>query len=415
MANNITIPLTGSYKDYLTNKFHASFSFKSVNKLDIHRIINNLSSKNSSGHDEISSVLLKKLGNILSSPITTIINQSLKSGIFPDNLKIAKISPIFKKGDHHQIENYRPISLLPTISKIFEKVVFIQLYDFFSENNFLYPSQYGFRKKHSTELAALETVDILLNKLDNKQTPAAIFIDLSKAFDTIDHQILLNKLSYYGIKNTALKWFTNYLFARSQYVEINSQKSSKIKISTGIPQGSILGPLLFIIYINDFIKCSDLFKFILYADDTTLITPNLSEKNVNHVNHELNKISNWLAHNKLSLNVKKTKFIHFHNINKTIPNNIVLRINNTTIEKTDSFDFLGLTLNENFKWKSHVNKVANKTARYIGVLNKLKTYVPKNILKTIYNSLFYLISHMVFWLGVFQLHVSLNCRNGRLD
>ena len=237
MANNITIPLTGSYKDYLTNKFHASFSFKSVNKLDIHRIINNLSSKNTSGHDEISSVLLKKLVNILPGPITTIINQSLKSGIFPDNLKIAKISLIFKKGDHHQIENYRPISLLPTISKIFEKVVFIQLYDFFSENNFLYTSQYGFSKKPSTELAALETVDILLNKLDNKQTPAAIFIDLSKAFDTIDHQILLNKLSYYGIKNTALKWFTNYLFARSQYVEINSQKSSKIKISTGIPQG----------------------------------------------------------------------------------------------------------------------------------------------------------------------------------
>ena len=118
------------------------------------------------------------------------------SGIFPDNLKIAKISPIFKKGDHHQIENYRPISLLLTISKIFEKVVFIQLYDFFSENNFLlvYPSQYGFREKHSTEPAALETVDILPNKLDNKQTPAAIFIDLSKAFDTIDHHILLNKL-----------------------------------------------------------------------------------------------------------------------------------------------------------------------------------------------------------------------------
>ena len=167
-------------------------------------MIRKLKPKSSFGHDGISSILLKHIADIIAPILAITINQSLMTGIFPKSLKIAKISPIYKKENPHIADNYRPISLLPVISKIFEKVVFIQVYDYFVENKLLYDSQYGFRKRHSTELAALEFIDKIATHLDQGKLPLAIFLDLSKAFDTIDHSILINKLEYYGIKGNAL-------------------------------------------------------------------------------------------------------------------------------------------------------------------------------------------------------------------
>ena len=175
--------------------------------------------------------------------------------------------PLFKnKGDCHLFDNYRPISLLPTISKIFEKVVHKQLYDYFTENNLFYKSQYGYRKGHSTELAALELADRISQYLDNGEIPIAIFLDLSKAFDTLDHRILLSKLKYYGIHGTALQWFESYLSNRSQYVVYEDTKSKQSPLLTGVPQGSVLGPLLFLIYMNDIYKASEKFNSVLFAD-----------------------------------------------------------------------------------------------------------------------------------------------------
>merc|ERR1711884_504712 len=223
--------------------------------------------------DGVSSILLKKLCPEINEVLTCIINQSLMTGIFPSSLKIAKISPIYKKEDPHLTDNYRPISLLPVISKIFEKVAFKQVYDYFNENNLLYKSQYGFRKKHSTELAGLEFYDKIINYLENGKLPLAVFLDLSKAFDTIDHEILLSKLRYYGITGNSLLWFKSYLSNRKQYVQFKDSFSSYSMIRTGVPQGSILGPLLFIIYMNDIAHITDKFYFTIYADDTTLIAP----------------------------------------------------------------------------------------------------------------------------------------------
>ena len=161
-------------------------------------------------------------------PLTTIINQSLQTGIFPSSLKIAKVLPFYKKGDNQLFNNYRPISLLPVISKVFERAVFNQLYDYCTKNNIFYNSQYGFRKAHSTELACLEYIDKVLHDLDKKHMPISIFIDLSKAFDTLDHKIMLHKLSHYGVSQNALKWFDSYLYNRYQYVEYDSHKSEKL-------------------------------------------------------------------------------------------------------------------------------------------------------------------------------------------
>ena len=293
---------------------------------------------------------MKDIKGIISRPLSIIINQSLCSGIFPCKLKLAKVIPLYKKEDQRVFGNYRPISLLSSISKIFEKVAFKQILEYFTSNNLLFESQYGFRENHSTELAALEFIDRIKLKINRKKIPFSIFLDLSKAFDALSHDILLTKLRYYGIQGMALNWFQSYLTKRSQYVQYNDTSSSIREIETGVPQGSILGSLLFIIYMNDIHTVSDKFSFILYADDTTLISPlcsfsHCSQDDMNYVstiiNLELTKISDWLAVNKHSLNAAKTKFMLFHNYQKCINEADIphLTINDTVIERVTEFNF----------------------------------------------------------------------------
>ena len=348
--------------------------------LNIEEVLKNLKTKKSSGQDGISSTLLKSFDGQITNVLTLIINQSLSTGIFPNKLKIAKVVPVFKKDDPHQPGNYRPISLLPAISKIFEKVVYKQVYNYMNGNNLLYKSQYGFRKKHSTEFAAMEVTDQIFKDLDQKKVPLAIFLDFSKAFDTIDHIILLDKLTYYGIQGTALNWFRSYLKNRTQYVQYKDEESRSSKITTGVPQGSILGPLLFIIYINDIAKVTNKFHFTIYADDTTLLEPlctfsQNNEQNSNllsrDINNELKAIVEWLALNKLSLNVKKTKMMLFHYKQRSITNMIPkLEINGIPIERVQEFNFLGINLDENMTWKSHVKKIACKIACTVALTKK---------------------------------------------
>ena len=285
---------------YLTIPYPASFNFAYTNPDDIEKITRNLRPKSSAGCDNISTKLLKEIENVVSRPLSIKINQSLCTGIFPDRLKIAKVIPLYKKDDNTLFGNYCPISLLSSISKFFERVAFNQLYDYFSSNGLLYESQYGLRKLHSTESAALEFTDRISQEMDAKRIPFSILLDLSKAFATLDHNVLLSKLDYYGIKDTVLDWFKRYLTNRTQYVDCNGISSSIRKIETGVPQASILGPLLFLIYMNDIYTVSNNLNFILYADDTTLSSPICSftrgcDGNIDIVstliNSELNKIA----------------------------------------------------------------------------------------------------------------------------
>ena len=303
-------------------------------------VINSLTNKSRVGIDGISTILLKCIAPSIIKPLTLIINQIMKTGVFPNKIKLAKVIPIYKKDGPTQVTNYRPISLLPVLSKVVEKTIAKQLSEYFEENKLFNQNQYGFRTGHSTEHAALELVDKITSQMDNNETPINIFLDLSKAFDTIDHNILLDKLKYYGLYDTAIKLFRSFLTNRYQYVQMENAKSQMLGINTGVPQGSILGPLLFIIYINDISQSSDKFDFLAYADDTTLSTTlnklttsdgmNISDL----INLELYKINEWLEINKLSLNANKSRFMIFHMPNKqiTLP---ILQICNTNIEKVN--------------------------------------------------------------------------------
>ena len=282
-----------------------------------------------------------------------MINQVLNNGIFPDKLKIAKVVHIFKSGDCALTNNYRPISLLPVISKVIENIIYTQLSLYFESNKLFSDGQYGFRPNRSTEQATLELTDRIISAMDNNDVPIGIFLDLSKAFDTIDHAILLSKLEHYGVDGIPLQLVNNYLTIRKQYVKRNEVNSNLLPINTGVPQGSILGPLLFI-YINDFTRASSIFDFICYADDTTLFSTlnNLvNAQNINPdiiINKELATINEWLDINKLSFNVTKNKFMVFHTQHKhRAIKPPVPKINNTNIEKVEQFKFLGLNLDSN--------------------------------------------------------------------
>jgi hypothetical protein len=393
LARKITAPRNKTFQNYLTKTCDNIFKFQDITEITVNNIIDNLAPKISFGFDGLSTKLIKSIKPVIVRPITIIINQMLKTGTFPDKLKIAKINPIYKKEDETLFTNYRPISLLPAISKVFEKVMSQQIYKFFHDKKLFYCAQYGFRSEHSTEFAALEFVDRVIVDMDQMETPIGIFLDLSKAFDTLDHEILLHKLKFYGFDKNALKLMESYLTDRKQYVQMEDTISEYSNVSTGVPQGSILGPLLFIIYINDIAQASNLFDFIIYADDTSLTTTleiiykkdnNSSIQNI--INTELTNINDWLKVNKLSLNIKKTKYMIFHMPKKKV-NTIELKIEDTIIERVSDFNFLGITINEHLNWKSHIDNISNKISRNIGIVNKLKHFLPLNTKILIYNSL----------------------------
>ena len=260
-----------SYRDFLANRLTEDFVFKECDENEIRSIISSLDVTKSSGPNSIPVRILHLLKDFICNPLNKIFKLSLLTGQHPDILKISKTIPIFKKGSRLLVSNYRPISLLSNLNKILEKIVHDRVYTFLEDFQCIYSFQFGFRKKHSTNHALIEITETIRQALDNKKIACGIFVDLQKAFDTVNHDILISKLDHYGIRGSANKWFASYLKNRSQFVSILGFDSSTKPISHGVPQGSVLGPLLFLIYINDLhlaIKNSKVFHF---ADDTNLL------------------------------------------------------------------------------------------------------------------------------------------------
>ena len=367
-----------------------SFAFFPTNASEVTNIVLNFKNKLSFGFDNIPVSILKCSMFSIAEPLAAVINDSLSSGIFPDQLKIAKVCPIFKSGDKSDFQNYRPISVLPSFSKVFVKVVHSRLLSSLQSNNVLCRNQFGFRKNHSTYMALIELYDKVSLAIDNNEFSIGIFIDLSKAFDTLDHRILLKKLEHYGIRGMALKWFVSYLSNRSQCVSLNGVMSDLKPITHGVPQGSILGPLLFILYINDIVNCSEHLFFVLFADDTNLF---FSHKDVLHlfntVNRELGKLSDWFKVNKLSLNVKKTNYILFGRKYMTLSETHNVLIDGLRIERVQCTKFLGVFIDEKLNWKKHIEHIASKISKGLGAMGRVRNIVPVKALLMLYHALIY--------------------------
>ena len=385
---------SNDYKFFLSSQPN-SFYFTEATNSEIEKTILSLDDKKSSGYDKISAKVLKIAAKYHISFITNIINLSISSGTFPTSLKIAQVVPIHKSGNTNDISNFRPISLLPIFSKVLEKIVHIRLYNYLKVYNIISDNQYGFLPGLSTESALSEFTKFTYCSMNNNNKTAAIFLDISKAFDSVDHDILLNKLSSIGIRGLGLNWFTSYLKNRKQFVKLDNYNSKLLNIKTGVPQGSILGPLLFLLYINDFCKLTLHGKIITYADDTVILYSCTNLQNLqNSMNEDLLVIKNWFNANKLSININKTKFInfsiygpselislHYHQITCNMYN-----CKCPPLQQVSTIKYLGLNVDFNLKWKSHVAYLINKLRYVLYKFYYIKKIVNNRFLLQLYYS-----------------------------
>jgi hypothetical protein len=372
--------------DYLKNMQLNSMFLTPVTSEEIKKIMFSLKDS-APGHDDIRLGPLKSVFLSINEPLTYICNLSLNQGVFPDILKIANVIPLYKKDDPMSFNNYRPVSLLCSLSKVLEKIMYTRVISFLDDNKILFAYQFGFRKSHSTYLALTVLMDKILKSLENGDYVVGVYLDFSKAFDTVDHKILLSKLNYYGIRDSALNWFQNYLENRSQYVTYNNERSELKYMQCGVPQGSILGPLLFLIYINDLSNVCKSTMPIFFADDSNLFKngKNISEIEKN-LNEELSHIVKWLKINKLTLNVDKTQCMLF--TSKHYNRALDLKIENSHIVQVKKAKFLGVIIDEKLKWKDHILYISNKISKAIGIIIKARVLGKKSML-TLYYSLIY--------------------------
>ena len=384
LAEKIPKPNT-KFQDYLNNPNEHSIYLKETTPAEVDKLICGLDSNKAPDLYGMSSKIVQMGGFIMAGIISHLFNMSIKHGRFPNFLQNAKVVPCHKDESRLEMSNYRPISLLPTISKIFEKLMYSRLIDFIKKHNILYENQFGFQSGMSTEYAVNALLNNIIETLEKKEFGVCILLDFAKAFDTVNHEILISKLENYGIRGVALQWLRSYLSNRMQCVEIGDVQSELEFIKCGVPQGSVLGPLLFLIYINDIVNSSTIFKFILFADDTSLYYSCKNARTIEEtVNRELAKISDWLSANRLSLNVGKSKLLYFTNNDRGILKDIDIRINNQILAEVSNAKYLGVYIDNKLQWDTHINNIKLRLSKGVSILAKIRHYVPSSVLRSLY-------------------------------
>lgn len=381
-----------------------SIFLKPTNTNEVKSIINALKIKNG-GVDKINAKTLKVISNHIALPLSHIFNLCIEKSIWPDALKKAEIIPVHKAGVKYNITNYRPISLISNLAKVFERIIYNRLYDFIQKHSIISKHQFGFMKNIGSKNALNYITNILYNNVDKTIPTIVTFLDLAKAFDTVDHKLLLDKLFCIGIRGQALDLLSSYLNNRYQMVKIDGKESDSLLISTGVPQGTILGPLLFIIYINDVLKEIPLASILSYADDTAVIaTGDTWHDAQENMNEFLLVIYKWLAVNKLSLNVDKTVCMTFGSYRDSVPRHIDVKIMNRQIARVENYKYLGIVFDFNLKWDRHIQYIIKKTKYLVYIFYKLSNYMTSETLRMVYYAFFHsIISYgIVAWGGAYR-------------
>jgi hypothetical protein len=398
--NNNADPMAEGYKQFLDNPVQNTIFCEAISEQEIAATISMIKPKKSSGPDELPMFLFKDFVHTISPHLSFLFNLSLDYGIVPNSQKIAKVVPIFKKGDSTLVANYRPISLLNSMAKILEKVIANRLSSFLTKYNIIYDFQFGFRKHHSTTLSVLEVIDECYNKLNQNNYVLGIYFDLQKAFDSVTHSILLDKLEYYGIRGKLFNWFVSYLSNRQQFTVVNGVSSSVLPIAYGVPQGSVLGPLLFLLYINDIFKAVDNSKLRLFADDTNLF---VFEKTISALettaNNSVQSLQHWFYCNKLTVNVDKTNMTLFNTKRGNTSPEINVVLGGNPIAHVNECKYLGIVIDVNLKWNVHVDSIVKCLVKFTSLFYKLRVILPAATIKQLYFALVY--SKLLYGLEVY--------------
>ena len=357
----------------ITSTPPCEFHLNSVTVDFVQNALRSLKTNKAVGLDKLSARLLKDGSDVIAPVLTELINKSIADGEFPKVWKSAKVSALFKGGDKSQKDNYRPISILTTISKIIERSAHVQLCTYLEQDKLLSQSQFGFRQKRSTSTALVEFTDQILESMDKGCVTGAVFLDLRKAFDTVDHLILVNKLKSLGVVGKSLAWFRSYLSGRFQQMICNDAISPQAKITMGVPQGSILGPLLFLVYINGIQSVLQHSKMTMFADYMAFYCHESCPNDLqSKLNADLAAITSWLNDNKLTLNVAKSTFMIIGNNSKLSQfNDIDLMANNSQLEKVTNFKYLGVTINQHLTWHDHIDQIQRKSRKGWGFYREL--------------------------------------------
>lgn len=365
-----------------------SFHFTDISEDAVLKQLSSLDSKSNIDVLDYDSRLFKEGAEVLVTSLTMLFNKSLKCGRLPSDWKQARVTPVFKgKGSAEEIGNYRPISVISHVAKMFERCVSLQLTDYLETHNFITGDQSAFRKSHSTNTAAHKVFEDIYENINDGLVVGACLFDLSKCFDTIDHQLLIKKMERYGIRGPELKWFADYLVGRSQTVRLHGQLSDFTTITTGVPQGSVLGPLLFLIFINDLPTCLKHSVSNIYADDTEIHT---SGKSIDEVKYKLQRdvdnLTHWFKLNKLTVNIFKTVCMLFSSNPNVLNQELPLYIAGELINQVTSTRYLGIYPDSKLNWAKQADHICKTISPKVGLLSRLKHILPTNCLETIYKA-----------------------------